>query len=80
MEKKKFEDYDGESKKCLIKYGDTEIEIGYTLMHKLVSHIDIRGMTYGAELGVLSDVLADIRNHMGADADDELERSLKAKD
>jgi hypothetical protein len=68
-----FTKYDGESKTCLIQYGDKQIKVGYTVMHNLVSHIDSRGMTYGADLGSLQDALSDIRNQMGADSEKELD-------
>ena len=67
------EKYDGESKACLIKYEDLEVEVGYTLVHQLVQSIDTRGVTYGKALGELNNFLWKVRSQMGADAEEEME-------
>jgi hypothetical protein len=66
-----FLEYAGESKKCLIKYGDIEINIGYTLMHNLIINIENK-MTYGKDLGTLQKRLRIICNKMAEDAEREL--------
>lgn len=71
-------EYQGESKKCLIKYGDMELEIGYTAMHNLVSHID-NTMTYFMDLAEIQQFLDKVRNQMGHDAELEM-NAIKEKE